>query len=96
MNLCSLRQGLQWKPVARLFCRATSWNGKPGLQNNIALINVYERLVLFWKGAQNTNVARLRLCNWRATLRPRLRMPVRIRLLLKMRRRENIQWLRDV
>jgi len=33
-------------------CRAARCSGKHGLQNNNALLNFYEKLVLFCKGAQ--------------------------------------------
>ena len=32
-------------------CRVPSWNEKHGLQNNNALLNFYEKLLLFCKGA---------------------------------------------
>jgi hypothetical protein len=47
--------GIALETRCEAFCRAASWNGKPGLQNNFVLINFYEKLVLFWKGAQKIN-----------------------------------------
>jgi hypothetical protein len=32
--------------------RAARWSGKHDLQNNIVLLNLFEKLVLFCKGAQ--------------------------------------------
>ncbi len=87
--------GIAMETRCEAFCRAASWNGKPGLQNNFVLINLYEKLVLFWKGAHKINVSRLRLCNWRATLMLKLKMPTRRLLLIKMRRQGNKQWHQD-
>ena len=86
--------GIAMETRCEVLFRAASWNEKPGLQNNFVLINLYEKLVLFWKGAQNINGWRLRLCNWRVTLMLQLKMPKRRWLPVKMRRQESKQWLR--
>ena len=87
--------GIAMETRCEALCRAASCNEKPGLQNNFVLINFYEKLVLFWKGAQKINGWRLRLCNWRVTLMPKLKMPKRRLHQVKMRRRGNKQWHQD-
>jgi len=76
-------------------CRAARCSGKHGLQNNIAILNFYEKLVLFCKGAQKFNEWRLRLYNLRAILMLKLKMPERRLLLIKMRHLGNKQWHQD-